>query len=163
MRNSDMERSTPITCGLLGEHLGHSFSPQIHRELADYPYGLYEVEKEALGDFMRTTTLTAFNVTIPYKKDVMPYLAEISEEARRIGSVNTVTRRADGSLRGDNTDYYGFSKMVEISGIAVKNRKVLLSRSEPYCRISAPQRSFRSRAPANATMKTSTPCTAMRT
>lgn len=119
------EQNRPV-CGLLGEHLGHSFSPQIHRELADYPYGLYEVERDRLGEFMKTTTLTAFNVTIPYKKDVIPYMTEISDAARRIGAVNTVTRLPSGGFRGDNTDYYGFSKMVEVSGIPVRDRKVLV-------------------------------------
>ena len=120
-----MEQSR-ILCGLLGEHLGHSFSPQIHRELADYPYELYEVEREELGHFMETTELTAFNVTIPYKKDVIPYMTELTNAARRIGAVNTVTRLPNGGFRGDNTDYYGFSKMVEASGIVVADKKVLV-------------------------------------
>ena len=115
-----------VTCGLLGEHLGHSFSPQIHRELADYPYALYEVERESLGTFLKETTLTAFNVTIPYKKDVIPYMDELSDAAKRIGAVNTVTRLPNGGFCGDNTDYYGFSKMVEASGVTVKDKKVLV-------------------------------------
>lgn len=114
------------SCGLIGEHLGHSFSPQIHRYLSDYPYGLYEIERGKVGEFLKTTDLSAFNVTIPYKKDVMPYLAEISDEAKRIGAVNTVTRLPGGGFRGDNTDYYGFSKMVEACGISVNGKKVLV-------------------------------------
>lgn len=120
------EKNSTIRCGLIGEHLTHSFSPQIHRELADYPYGLYEIERGKVGEFMQSTDLTAFNVTIPYKKDVIPYLTEISDEARRIGAVNTVTRLQGGGFRGDNTDYYGFKAMVEASGIRVKDKKVLV-------------------------------------
>lgn len=120
------QKSSTVRCGLIGEHLTHSFSPQIHRALADYPYDLYEIERGRVGEFMETTALTAFNVTIPYKKDVIPYLSEISDEARRIGAVNTVTRLDGGGFRGDNTDYYGFKMMVEASGIPVKDKKVLV-------------------------------------
>lgn len=115
-----------IRCGLIGEHLGHSFSPEIHRFLADYPYGLYEIKRGEVGAFMENTDLTAFNVTIPYKKDVIPYLDEISDVARKIGAVNTVTRTKNGGFRGDNTDYYGFQKMVESSGIEIKDKKILV-------------------------------------
>ena len=65
--------------GLLGETLGHSFSPQIHACLGDYEYKLFEVAPEDLGDFLRSGSFEGLNVTIPYKKAVMPYLAEISE------------------------------------------------------------------------------------
>lgn len=115
-----------IICGLLGEHLTHSYSPQIHRELADYPYTLFEMPEEEVAAFLLSDRFDAINVTIPYKKTVMPYLAEISDEARRIGSVNTITHRADGSLRGDNTDYFGFSYMLDKSGIDVGGQKVLI-------------------------------------
>ncbi len=115
-----------ITCGLLGEHLGHSYSPEIHRELADYSYTLFEMPETEVEGFLASDKFDAINVTIPYKKTVMPYLAEISDEARRIGSVNTITRRPDGSLRGDNTDYFGFSYMLDKSGIDVGGKKVLI-------------------------------------
>ncbi len=111
--------------GLIGRKLGHSFSPQIHSYLASYEYKLYEMEEDAVGEFLRSCPLDAFNVTIPYKKTVMPYLQHISETAQRIGSVNTVVKRPDG-LYGYNTDYYGFSYMVEKSGIEIKNKKVLI-------------------------------------
>ena len=45
--------SETLQCGLLGRTLGHSYSPAIHRQLADYAYSLFEVEPEALGDFLR--------------------------------------------------------------------------------------------------------------
>ena len=112
-------------CGLLGEHLSHSYSPVIHCELASYSYELFEMPLEDVGAFLMSDRFDAINVTIPYKKTVMPYLAEISDEARRIGSVNTITRTKNG-LRGDNTDYYGFSYMLDQSGVSVKGKKVLI-------------------------------------
>lgn len=113
-------------CGLLGKTLGHSFSPQIHGELADYEYKLFEVPEESLGDFLRNGGFHALNVTIPYKQAVIPYLSEISDRARRIGAVNTVLRRPDGTLFGDNTDYDGFLYIVRRSGIGIKDKKVLV-------------------------------------
>ncbi|MGI6238831.1 MAG: shikimate kinase [Christensenellales bacterium] len=98
--------------GLIGERLAHSFSPQIHAQIGDYEYELYEMPEGAVAQFMRTNALDGFNVTVPYKETVMPHLAEISEEARRIGSVNTVVRLPSGALRGYNTDYHGFLYML---------------------------------------------------
>ena len=115
-----------MKCGLLGEHLGHSFSPQIHRLLADYSYELFEMPEDEVASFLRSDSFDAINVTIPYKKTVMPYLDEISDEAKRIGSVNTITRLANGGLRGDNTDYFGFSYMLDKSGIELSGKKVLI-------------------------------------
>lgn len=111
--------------GLIGHKLGHSFSPQIHAGLADYEYKLYEMEEDEIGTFLKSCPLDALNVTIPYKKTVMPYLHHISETALKIGSVNTIVKKPDG-LYGYNTDYYGFSYMVEISGIEIRNKKVLV-------------------------------------
>lgn len=113
-------------CGLIGEKLSHSFSPEIHSYLADYSYSLFEMSESEVENFLETADFDAINVTIPYKKTVMPYLDEISDEALRIGSVNTITRTAEGSLRGDNTDYYGFWHTVESSGIVTKGKKVLI-------------------------------------
>ena len=115
-----------LKCGLIGEKLSHSFSPQIHRELSDYSYSLFEMPESEVGNFLKNGDFHATNVTIPYKKTVMPFLDEISDEAMRIGSVNTITRTKNGGLRGDNTDYYGFWHTVEESGIAIKGKKVLI-------------------------------------
>ena len=112
--------------GLLGETLGHSFSPQIHACLGDYEYKLFEVAPEDLGDFLRSGSFEGLNVTIPYKRAVMPYLAEISENAKAIGSVNTITVLPNGTLRGDNTDYDGFLYLVRRSGIAVNGKKAVV-------------------------------------
>lgn len=112
--------------GLLGEKLGHSFSPEIHSMLGNYEYRLFEVEKNELENFIKHGEWNGINVTIPYKKEVMPFLDEISENAQKIGSVNTVVRRSDGTLFGDNTDYYGFLYTVKRSGINFFGKKVLV-------------------------------------
>lgn len=79
-----------MKCGLLGGKLGHSFSPQIHGALADYRYTLCEKTPEELNDFLKNGDFTGLNVTIPYKKTVIPYCAELSDQARKIGAVNTI-------------------------------------------------------------------------
>ena len=115
-----------LKCGLLGQKLGHSYSPAIHGMLADYDYQLFEREPEQLEDFLKNGPWDGINVTIPYKKAVLPYCAELSDTARRIGSVNTIVRRPDGSLYGDNTDAYGFESLVGKSGIDVRGKKALV-------------------------------------
>lgn len=115
-----------LRCGLIGERLGHSFSPQIHAALADYSYETVELSPDEIGGFVRDGGFDAFNVTIPYKKAVLPFLDSISPEAARIGAVNTVVRHRDGSLHGYNTDYFGFSGMLDRLGIPVEGKKVLV-------------------------------------
>ena len=97
--------------GLLGRKLGHSWSPQIHKALAGYDYELFCVEPENLADFLRGTPCRGLNVTIPYKKSVIPLCAGLSARARRLGSVNTMVR-TDSGWYGDNTDCLGFRAML---------------------------------------------------
>jgi shikimate dehydrogenase len=111
--------------GLLGQKLGHSWSPQIHTLLCGYEYGLHEVEPEALGRFLQETDLDGMNVTIPYKKDVMPYCTTLSPAAQSIGSVNTLVKTPQG-WHGDNTDYAGFVTMTRSAGIDVAGKKTLV-------------------------------------
>lgn len=115
-----------LKCGLLGEKLGHSYSPQIHSMLADYEYKLFEKSPEELEDFLKSGEFDGLNVTIPYKKSVMPYCTELSPTAAQIGSVNTIVRRSDGSLYGDNTDAFGFENLIVHNGIEVKGKKALV-------------------------------------
>ena len=115
-----------MNCGLLGRKLSHSYSPQIHACLAQYSYSLIEKEPEQLADFLNSGAFTGLNVTIPYKKDVLPYCAELSESARKLGAVNTIVRRADGLLIGHNSDYFGFSSMLLRSGLQVFGKKALV-------------------------------------
>ena len=88
-----------LRCGLLGETLGHSYSPMIHHELGEYDYRLFEVPKEDLDAFLCPGRWDGLNVTIPYKKAVVPYCAELSEAAERLQSVNTLVHRPDGSIQ----------------------------------------------------------------
>lgn len=115
-----------MICGLLGGKLGHSYSPEIHRHLGDYPYELYEKTPEELDTFFKNGDFAAINVTIPYKKAVIPYCAKISDCAKRLGAVNTIVRQMDGTLLGHNTDYFGFLSMVKRSGLQVQGKKVLV-------------------------------------
>ncbi len=111
--------------GLLGKTLSHSLSRQIHAFFGDYAYDLLEKPEEALAEFFADPPVAAMNVTIPYKKTVIPFCTELDEVAKRIGSVNTI--RFDGeAVRGYNTDYYGFSYMLERANISVAGKKVLV-------------------------------------
>lgn len=111
--------------GLIGEKLGHSYSKQIHRELADYPYELTPLTREEFPVFMEKKEFKAINVTIPYKCDVIPYLSCLDPLAERIGAVNTIVNRG-GELYGYNTDYYGFLYLLDRNGISVEGKKVLV-------------------------------------
>lgn len=115
-----------MKCGLLGRKLGHSYSPQIHNLLGDYSYVLFEKEPEELENFLKNGDFTGLNVTIPYKKEVIPYLSELSPTAQKMGCVNTVLRRSDGTLYGHNTDYFGFTSLVRHAGLSVTGKKVLV-------------------------------------
>jgi len=112
--------------GLLGEKLSHSFSPELHEMLGGYDYSLFEVTPFGLGEFMCEGDFTGINVTIPYKRAVIPYCDALSPEAERIGSVNTVLRSSDGSLTGHNTDYFGFAELIRRSGVAIRGKKALI-------------------------------------
>jgi len=115
-----------MTCGLLGEKLGHSQSPEIHRTLGSYEYKLYEKRPEEVEDFLRHGDYDVLNVTIPYKKTAYALCDEVTPVARRLGNVNVVVKRLDGRLFGDNTDAYGFRKLVESVGVDVVGRKCVV-------------------------------------
>lgn len=111
--------------GLIGEKLGHSFSKDIHNLIGDYNYILKEIAKEDLNDFMTKKDFKAINVTIPYKQDVIPYLDYIDPNAKAIGAVNTIVNK-DGKLFGYNTDFIGLKRLIEFTGLELKNKKVLI-------------------------------------
>lgn len=116
---------------LIGEHLGHSFSKQIQTRIAeienvkDYDYQLVELDKEEFKEFMEKKDFTGINVTIPYKKDVIPYLDEMDESAKAIDAVNTIIN-VDGKLKGYNTDFGGFLYMVKAHNVHMEGKKVLI-------------------------------------
>lgn len=112
--------------GLLGEKLGHSFSPSIHWMLGSYAYELCEVPPCSLEEFLKNNDLDGFNVTIPYKQEVVKWCCQLSERARAIGSVNTMIKMPDGSYRGENTDYDGFLLMMGQGKKDLKAKKTLI-------------------------------------
>ena len=111
--------------GCIGEKLSHSFSKDIHACLADYDYAIREIPREDLAAFMTAHNFKAINVTIPYKRDVMPYLDEIDPIAAAIGAVNTIVNRG-GKLVGYNTDFAGMRKLLQRAGIRLAGKKVLV-------------------------------------
>lgn len=112
--------------GLLGESLQHSWSVPIHQELGCADYRLYEVPSSGLRDFLETNEIGGLNVTIPYKKTVIPFCATLDDNAREIGAVNTILRDSSGGLRGYNTDAFGFSYLAKRAGIRFNGAKVVI-------------------------------------
>lgn len=115
-----------MICGLLGRKLGHSYSPQIHAQLGTYRYSLFEKEPEELESFLKHGDFSGLNVTVPYKKTVIPFLDELTPVAQRLGAVNTIVRKPGGHLLGHNTDYFGFQSMADRSGVSFSGKKVLI-------------------------------------
>ena len=111
--------------GCIGEHLVHSFSKEIHGQLQDYLYELREIPMGALETFMTERNFKAINVTIPYKQDVIPFLAEVEPTAAAIGAVNTIVNR-NGLLYGYNTDFGGMLDLIKCTGIDLQGKKVLI-------------------------------------
>ncbi len=111
--------------GLIGEHLGHSFSPDIHRMIDNYKYELREIAPNDLDAFMTAKDFRAINVTIPYKQAVIPYLDEIDDAAARIGAVNCIVNK-DGKLIGHNTDYDGLKALILRNKLTLADSKVLI-------------------------------------
>jgi shikimate dehydrogenase len=110
--------------GLIGKKLSHSYSRIIHGFMGNTGYELLEIPPEELDAFMREAAFTGINVTIPYKEAVLPYCV-LDESAKKIGSVNTVINEG-GTLRGFNTDYFGFSRMAERAGISFHGKKAVI-------------------------------------
>ncbi|MDU5106996.1 shikimate dehydrogenase [Clostridium sp.] len=119
--------------GLLGEKLSHSLSPEIHNEILKQiniagGYKLFEVNKDRLSDFaeaLKLLKIKGCNVTIPYKKDIMKYVDFISDEAKKIGAINTISLN-EGKLYGYNTDYFGFGYMLKVNNIEVNDKVVVI-------------------------------------
>lgn len=110
---------------LIGKTLKHSYSKIIHAQLADYQYDLVELTPEQLKDFVLSKEYSGYNVTIPYKKDIIPFLDVVDERASRIGAVNTVICK-DNKLYGYNTDFDGMVYALNTAKIELKNKNVLI-------------------------------------
>ncbi len=115
-----------MNCGLLGHHLTHSYSPQIHSHLGEYDYRLFDITPEELEAFLKSRDFDGINVTIPYKKAVISYCDALSPQAERLGAVNTIVKTKDGRLIGHNTDYFGFSFLLAKAKLSVAGKKVLI-------------------------------------
>ncbi len=111
--------------GLVGERLGHSFSPEIHAKIADYKYELIEVPRDEIDGFFERKEFKGLNVTIPYKETVIPHLDAVDEAAGEIGAVNTVVNE-NGRLTGYNTDFVGMLSAMLRAGILPVGKKVLI-------------------------------------
>lgn len=111
--------------GLLGEKLGHSFSPQLHSALADYDYRLYPTPPEAVEELFRRREFKGLNVTIPYKQTVIPLCDEVDPRAAAIGAVNTVVNR-EGRLTGYNTDIDGLIYLAKRAGVEMAGKKAVV-------------------------------------
>ena len=111
--------------GLIGEHLKHSFSKEIHAQIGDYQYEIKEIEPQNLEAFIKERDFLGINVTIPYKEKVIPMLDYVDPAALKIGAVNTVVNR-DGKLYGYNTDYSGMKALANRIGLNIKGKKVLV-------------------------------------
>ena len=107
-----------IEYGLLGEKLGHSFSPQLHKALAGYNYGLLPTPPGQVEELFRRREFKGLNVTIPYKRTVIPLCDQVDPRAAAIGAVNTVVNR-DGTLIGCNTDIDGLIDLARRAGICL--------------------------------------------
>lgn len=111
--------------GCIGEHLPHSFSKEIHREIAGYEYELKELSPQELPAFLLAKDFRGINVTIPYKQAVIPFLDRVDGTALEIGAVNTVVNR-NGRLWGYNTDLEGLICLIRRTGLELRGRKVLI-------------------------------------
>ena len=119
--------------GLLGSPVAHSKSPLMHNESfrllgLDFVYLCFDMGPEKLErtvQALRDMNVYGFNLTMPLKTAVIPYLDELSEEAALIGAVNTV-KNENGRLIGYNTDGMGFMASVREQGMDVSGRTVTL-------------------------------------
>lgn len=110
---------------LIGKTLKHSYSKPIHALLGDYQYDLCELEQGELEQFVKEKKYKGFNITIPYKKDIIPFLDDISEKARLIDAVNTVIYK-DNKTYGFNTDFDGMIYALNRANILVEGKIVLI-------------------------------------
>ena len=143
--------------GLIGKTLVHSYSKEIHEALGRYQYQLFSLAEDEMPDFINARDFRGLNVTIPYKKDVIPLCDEVTDLARGIGAVNTLFwKNASGAgasesisqedkiLVGHNTDYEGFLYAASRAGIDFEGKGVLIlgTGGTSLRRIRTPQRSI---------------------
>lgn len=108
--------------GLLGKNIGYSFSRNYFAQkftkegIANiFSYENFDIPniQEFPKIIQNNPELIGLNVTIPYKEEIIPFLQELSENAKQIGAVNTIKILSNGTLFGDNTDYFGFTESLK--------------------------------------------------
>ncbi len=109
--------------GLLGKNLSHSFSKDIHNAFGNKNYELYNIDN--LETFLKSNPLSGFNVTIPYKSEIVKYIDVLDPIVEATNSVNTVVVK-DKKLFGYNTDFYGFIETLKYNNINVENKDVII-------------------------------------
>lgn len=109
---------------LIGKTLKHSFSKEIHEGLGT-SYALREVAPNLLASFVKSKEFSFYNVTIPYKEEIMPFLDEIHSSAKAVGAVNTVVTKG-GKIIGYNTDLYGMSRSFHKHGVCPAGKNVVI-------------------------------------
>lgn len=109
--------------GLIGKKLKHSFSKEIHNLFGNFDYELYEIEN--VNEVIKNQKLSGYNVTIPYKTEIIPFLDELDEIAKETQSVNTIIREGD-KLIGYNTDYYGLKETFGYNKINIEGKSILI-------------------------------------
>lgn len=114
-----------MKCCLIGESLGHSYSKLIHDKAGLYSYDLKELKKSELEAFVKSRAYDGYNVTIPYKQAIIPFLDELDATARVAQAVNTVCLRK-GKAVGYNTDILGMRYMLDRSGISLTGKNVMI-------------------------------------
>lgn len=120
--------------GVIGAPIAHSLSPIIqnaalHEAGLDYVYTAFPVHRVALASAvcgLRDAGVVGFNVTIPFKTEIMPLLDALSEDAQRIRAVNTVVIASDGTMTGHNTDVTGFMAGFAARGIGLAGKRTVL-------------------------------------
>lgn len=122
-----------IKLAVIGDPIEHSLSPIVHGAILDqihvpYEYQKIEVKRGALPQFLeyaKKEALTGFNLTMPHKKDILPYLDETETEARRFQAVNTVHQKS-GRLLGYNTDAAGYTAALAAIGRTFSDKNVVI-------------------------------------
>lgn len=110
---------------LIGKNISHSYSKIVHEKFNMYDYDILDINSLEIEKIINSGIFSGFNVTMPYKKEIISYCDSISENAKKIGSVNTVLFQ-DNLIKGYNTDYFGLKYTIERANISIKNKKVLI-------------------------------------
>ena len=123
-----------MVLGLMGDPVEHTLSPLIHNTFSETDginavYEAFHVKRGDTGNAVKggfSLGIQGFNVTVPHKEDVIPYLSDIDPAAKKIGAVNTLVRTEKG-YKGYNTDYLGIMRQIRECGFNIENDRVLLT------------------------------------